>query len=78
MSHPASVQLHCHHCQRWLGEARDSLTFVGMFKDPRQRERVEGPRDTYRCKSCGWANVFQSPANAAIREWRDGIELKAG
>ena len=70
-----SVQLHCHHCQRWLGESSDPLTFVGMFKDPRERERVGGPRDTYRCKSCGWANVFQT-AQGAVREWRPGIELK--
>jgi hypothetical protein len=72
VSQPASVQLHCHHCQRWLGEARESLTFVGMFKDPRDRERLAEPRDTYRCKSCGWANVFQT---AAVRDWRE-VETK--
>jgi hypothetical protein len=70
-----SVQLHCHHCQRWLGESRESLAFVGMFKDPRQRERVTEPRDTWRCKSCGWANVFQV-SDAPARHWRDGIDLK--
>ena len=71
----SQVQLHCHHCQRWLGECRESLTFVGMFKDPRERERVSEPRDTYRCKSCGWANVFLATANAALRDWR-AVELK--
>jgi hypothetical protein len=76
MTVPAqSVQLHCHHCSTWLGEARETLTFVGMFKDPRERERVTGPRDTYRCKRCGWANVFQAP-DTAPRQWRDGIDLK--
>jgi hypothetical protein len=76
MTVPAtSVQLHCHHCSTWLGEAREALTFVGMFKDPRERERVPGPRDTYRCKRCGWANVFQAP-DTAPRHWREGIDLK--
>ena len=70
-----TVQLHCHHCQRWLGEARESLTFVGMFKDPRDRELVQGPRSTYRCKSCAWSNVFQSAANDATRDYR-AVELK--
>ena len=76
MTQPASVQLHCHHCQRWLGESRETLTFAGMFRDPRQRERISEPRDTWRCKSCGWANVFVV-LGTAVREWRDGIELKA-
>jgi hypothetical protein len=75
MSQPTSVQLHCHHCSTWIGEAREALTFVGMFKDPRERERVASPRDTWRCKRCSWVNVFQSQA-APVREWRDGIELK--
>jgi len=70
-----SEQLHCHHCQRWLGETSESLMFVGMFKDPRQRERLSDPRDTYRCASCKWVNVFQSSANAATRDYRD-VELK--
>ena len=75
---PGTVQLHCHHCQRWLGESPHSLTFVGMFKDPRDREHVPGPRHTYRCKSCGWVTVFQSTANAAMRDYRQDITLKAG
>jgi hypothetical protein len=70
-----SVQLHCHHCSTWLGESRESLTFVGMFKDPRERERVPQPRDTYRCKRCGWVNVFQA-TDAAVRDWRADVEIK--
>jgi hypothetical protein len=77
VTQPSSVQLHCHHCQRWLGETSQSLTFAGMFKDPRHRERLAEPRDTYRCKSCGWANLFVAAADAPIREWRAGIDLKA-
>ena len=76
MTQPASVQLHCHHCSTWLGETASSLVFVGMFKDPRERERVQEPRDTYRCKRCGWANVFQTQANATMRDYRS-IDLKA-
>jgi hypothetical protein len=69
-------RLRCHHCgQSFLGESSSALVFVGMFKDPRERERITAPRDTYRCKSCGWANVFQAP-DTAPRHWRDGIELK--
>lgn len=71
-----SVQLHCHHCSTWLGETAASLTFVGMFKDPRERERISEPRDTYRCKRCGWANVFHAQGTETAREWREGIELK--
>ena len=77
MSAATDQQLHCHHCQRWLGETSQSLVFVGMFKDPHDRQRVEGARDTYRCKSCGWVNVFQSQANAAMRDYRHDIQLKA-
>ena len=68
-------ELRCHHCTRFLGESSTALTFVGMFKDPRERERVSVPRDTWRCKSCGWCNVFQVTDTPA-REWRDGIDLK--
>lgn len=72
---PLGPQLHCHHCQRWLGETSQSLVFVGMFKDPRERERVTGARDSWRCKSCGWTMVFQAP-EMPVRAWRDGIDLK--
>ncbi len=72
---PLGQQLHCHHCQRWIGETSQSLVFVGMFKDPRDRERVEGHRDTYRCPSCKWSNVFQSPAAATFRDYRH-VETK--
>jgi hypothetical protein len=75
MTPPVTGELRCHHCTQWLGETSRSLAFVGMFKDPRQRERVAAPRDTWRCKSCGWANVFQAP-DTAPRQWRDGIDLK--
>jgi len=66
----SSIQLHCHHCSTWLGESVESLTFVGMFKDPRDRERVEGPRATYRCKRCSWVNLFQPSANAAVHDYQ--------
>ncbi len=67
-----TVELRCHHCTQWLGETSRSLVFVGMFRDPRQRDRVEGARDSYRCKGCGWLNIFQ----AATRDYR-AIEIKA-
>jgi len=72
----SACELRCHHCTQWLGETSRSLVFVGMFKDPRQRERVSEPRDTWRCKSCGWANVFHEQANAVTRDYRTEIELK--
>ena len=77
MTQPSSVELRCHHCTQWLGETSRSLVFVGMFKSPQDRQRVDGPRDTYRCKGCGWVNVFQGTASAAIRDYRANIELKA-
>ena len=68
-----TVQLRCHHCGGWLGESSNSLTMVGIFKNPPDREYVAPPRETYRCKGCGWVNVFQVPA---VRDYRN-IELKA-
>jgi len=77
VSQPSTVELRCHHCTQWLGETSHSLVFVGMFKAPQDRHRVPAPRDTYRCKGCGWVNVFQSSANAATRDYRHDIQLKA-
>lgn len=71
---PEGQQLRCHHCKQWLGESSQPLELVGLFKDPRQRERIQIPRDTWRCRACGWANVF---APAASGSWRD-VELKRG
>lgn len=73
----SQVQLHCHHCSTWCGESPESLTFVGMFKDPQDRNMVSGPRWTYRCKRCAWVNCFQSQVSAAVRDYRHDIELKA-
>jgi len=53
-----------------MGESREPMELVGMFKAPRDVEAVPGPRDTWRCKSCGWANVFRP-----ISDWRD-VEVK--
>lgn len=47
------------------------LDFVGMFKDPRDRAMLPEPRDSYRCKSCGWINCFRP----AALSWRS-VELK--
>jgi hypothetical protein len=69
-----SVQLHCHHCTHWLGESGEPVIFVGMFKEPRDRAHVEEPRDTYRCGSCRWVNVFRRAATGG-GNWRR-IELK--
>jgi len=52
-----------------MGETSSSLTFVGMFKRPEDRSMVEAPRDTWRCKSCGWVNVFQAEERDP-RSWR--------
>lgn len=71
----STVQLRCHHCTQWLGETSQSLSFTGMFHAPQDREWVEGQRDTYRCKGCGWVNVFKPVANAAMRDWRN-VEIK--
>jgi hypothetical protein len=49
----------CHHCSHWMGESSEPLEFLGMFKNPSDRNRVDGPRSSWRCKSCGWVNVFR-------------------
>ncbi len=68
-------ELHCHYCVRWVGDTSQALVFVGMFKDPHDRYRLSHPRDTYRCKSCGWVNIFR-PREVEARDYRS-IELKA-
>lgn len=67
-----SGQLRCFHCGAWMGESSRTLTFMGMFQSPPDRRLVPEPRDTYRCKSCGWANVFRAVMPAKYRE----MELK--
>lgn len=54
-----SFQLRCHRCHQWLGESSEPMELVGLFKDPRQRECIREPRNTWRCKACGSANVFR-------------------
>lgn len=61
----------CHHCSQWVGESPDPLTFVGMFKDPRERTMIAAPRLTFRCGKCGWVSVFQR----AAKSWRQ-VEVK--
>lgn len=65
--------LRCHHCSQWIGESPEPLEFVGLFKNPRDREMVSVPRVSYRCGKCGWLNVFRGVGAA----WRR-MELKTG
>lgn len=67
------MQLHCHRCKQWLGESSRPVELVGLFKEPRQREIIAVPRETWRCKACGWANVFVG----AAQDWAN-VELKRG
>lgn len=69
-----SCAIRCHRCKQWIGESREEMELVGLFKDPRECERLPAPRDTWRCKACGWANVFRPVAATAYRK----LELKAG
>jgi hypothetical protein len=68
--------LRCHHCTKLMGEASRPLVFMGMFRLPQDRAYKPAPRDTYRCKGCGWVNVFQ-PEDTLGRGYRGDIELKA-
>lgn len=61
MTLPEPCELRCHHCTHALRGTKYPAVFVGMFKPIGQRVYV-GPGDTYRCKGCGWVNVFQPPA----------------
>lgn len=76
LSAAQSVQLHCHHCTTWLGESESPLTFVGMFKDPQDRNYLPAPRNTYRCKRCGWVTVFWGGGGGGVR--RRAVEVGAG
>ena len=58
-----------------MGEASEAMELVGLFKEPRDVERMALPRDTWRCKSCGWANVFR---RVGSRAWRDVETKRAG
>lgn len=70
------MKIHCHRCQRLIGESSASaLTFVGMFKSMQDRHNVEGQRDTWACKGCGWVTVFQPEGSTSGNGWR-GVELK--
>lgn len=71
---PAIFQLRCHHCKQWLGEAPGPMELVGLFKDTYAVEQVTPPRYTWRCKACGWANVFRTAATG-LASWRE-VELK--
>lgn len=51
------------------------MEMVGIFRDPRERRRIAPPRDSWRCKSCGWTNVFVPASGSA--GWRARIETKA-
>lgn len=65
-----SRQLYCPNCSHWLGESSAALTFAGMFEGPQLRHNVSEPRDTYRCKSCGWITVFRSTPRSSDANWR--------
>jgi hypothetical protein len=57
-----NFQIHCHHCKQWLGESSQVMRLIGLFEAPRDRARVEGARDSWHCKKCGWVNVFRPAA----------------
>jgi hypothetical protein len=69
-----SFDLRCHRCSAWIGEARESMELVGLFQKPRDREHIPEPRDAWRCKGCGWVNVFK-PAEKPAASWRT-VETK--
>lgn len=70
-------EIRCHRCSSWIGEAKDPMELVGIFKVVRDVELIRAPRNTWRCKSCGWANVFRVAEPAGNGKWRD-VELKEG
>ena len=64
-----SYRVRCHHCSAFCGEASEPLKFVGMFERAKDANVVALPRETWRCGSCGWVNVFRRAS------WRD-VETK--
>ena len=73
--------VHCHRvaCGVWIGESREPLEFSGVFRSAKEREHIPAPRYSWRCKGCGWTNIFR-PASPVAVTGRDGrrIELKRG
>jgi hypothetical protein len=70
-----SFELRCHHCSSWLGESREPLKHRGSFETPRDREVLPEPRDSWRCKGCGWVNVFRPYTRDEVA--RSMIEVKS-
>lgn len=75
-----SFEIRCHHCgNKWIGESSRVMRFVGQVESPRLRELAIGPRDSWRCKSCGWVSIFV-PAESETKPragWR-AVEVKTG
>lgn len=70
----ASHEIRCHWCHHWIGESSRPMTFVRVFRHPRLRESVPGPRDAWRCKACGSVSVFSATDSAEVG-W-NRIEVK--
>jgi hypothetical protein len=73
---PDAYPIHCHKCSAWIGEASGPMEVVGVFKVARDSDRIPAPRQTWRCKGCGWVNVFHASKTERHGSWRD-VELKA-
>lgn len=54
------TDLRCDRCDAFLGEAAELMRLVGVFKAARDTEHVDPPRYSWRCKGCGWINIFRA------------------
>lgn len=73
-------QLRCHRCSAWIGESPGPMELVGIFKNARDRECLPGPRSSWRCKGCGWVNVFEPHPDWRALEVKDRerVDVVAG
>jgi hypothetical protein len=72
---PDAYPIHCHKCSAWIGETTNPMEPWGLFRSARDRESVPPPRNSWRCKGCGWVNVFRVSKIGKHGSWRE-VEVK--
>lgn len=55
----AAIEIRCHHCSHFLGEADRPLELVAIVKTRAMRDAIAPPRQSWKCK-CGWTSVFRT------------------
>jgi len=56
---PAQIDVRCYSCSQWIAEHPRQLRIMAVVRKARERDFVEPPRVSIRCKGCGWTNIFE-------------------